>query len=76
MADLPQSYDRAARALGAQPVGDRHGVQGSPWAVVEANMAWFSHAYAADPARVLDVVLRAAGPHEHLRPRDLAFERH
>ncbi|MGA4946871.1 ATP-grasp domain-containing protein [Streptomyces cinereoruber] len=49
---------------------------GHRWAVVEANMAWFSHAYAADPARVLDVVLRAAGPREHMRPRDLAFERH
>lgn len=48
---------------------------GHRWAVVEANMAWFSHAYAADPARVLDVVLRAAGPRECLRPRDLAFER-
>ncbi|MFJ1706278.1 ATP-grasp domain-containing protein [Kitasatospora sp. NPDC088346] len=45
------------------------------WAVVEANMAWFSHAYAADPARVLDVVLRAAGPRERLRPGDLAFVR-
>ncbi len=51
----------------------RHG--GHRWAVVEANMAWFSHAYAADPDRVLDVVLRAAGPREHLRTRDLAFER-
>ncbi|MFJ7280877.1 ATP-grasp domain-containing protein [Kitasatospora sp. NPDC098663] len=49
---------------------------GHRWAVVEANMAWFSHAYAADPARVLDVVLRAAGPREHVQPRDLAFERH
>lgn len=49
---------------------------GHRWAVVEANMAWFSHAYAADPARVLDVVLRAAGPREHVRPRDLAFDRH
>ncbi|WP_331743261.1 ATP-grasp domain-containing protein (plasmid) [Streptomyces sp. NBC_00868] len=49
---------------------------GHRWAVVEANMAWFSHAYAADPARVLDVVLRAAGPREHMRPQDLAFERH
>ncbi|SCL29253.1 ATP-grasp domain-containing protein [Micromonospora inyonensis] len=34
--------------------GDEH------WAVVEANMAWFSTSYAADPNRVLDVVLRAA----------------
>ncbi|MFJ7130980.1 ATP-grasp domain-containing protein [Streptomyces sp. NPDC098101] len=49
---------------------------GHRWAVVEANMAWFSHSYAADPARVLDVVLRAAGPREHVRPRDLPFERH
>nr|WNW36101.1 hypothetical protein RKE32_00260 [Streptomyces sp. Li-HN-5-13] len=48
---------------------------GHRWAVVEANMAWFSHAYAADPARVLDVVLRSAGPREHVRPRDAAFER-
>ncbi|MGW4055655.1 ATP-grasp domain-containing protein [Streptomyces sp. NPDC004779] len=48
---------------------------GHRWAVVEANMAWFSHAYAADPARVLDVVLRAAGPREHVRPRDGAFAR-
>ncbi|MEV7028316.1 ATP-grasp domain-containing protein, partial [Kitasatospora sp. NPDC093558] len=48
---------------------------GHRWAVVEANMAWFSHAYAADPARVLDVVLRAAGPREHVRPQDLPFVR-
>ncbi|MEW1547966.1 ATP-grasp domain-containing protein [Streptomyces tsukubensis] len=48
---------------------------GYRWAVVEANMAWFSHSYAADPARVLDVVLRAAGPRENVRLRDLAFER-
>ncbi|MFJ7956475.1 ATP-grasp domain-containing protein [Streptomyces sp. NPDC096319] len=49
---------------------------GHRWAVVEANMAWFSHAYAADPARVLDVVLRAAGPREAVRPGDLPFVRH
>ncbi|MFE5591337.1 ATP-grasp domain-containing protein [Streptomyces sp. NPDC056549] len=49
---------------------------GHTWAVVEANMAWFSHAYAADPARVLDVVLRAAGPRERVRPGDLPFVRH
>ncbi len=49
---------------------------GHRWAVVEANMAWFSHAYAADPARVLDVVLRAAGPRERVRPGDLPFVRH
>ncbi len=45
------------------------------WAVVEANMAWFSTSYAADPDRVLDVVLRAAGPRDRLAPRDLAFIR-
>ncbi|MFD8206856.1 ATP-grasp domain-containing protein [Streptomyces sp. NPDC059695] len=49
---------------------------GHRWAVVEANMAWFSHAYAADPARVLDVVLRAAGPRERVRTGDLPFVRH
>ncbi|MCU7827041.1 ATP-grasp domain-containing protein [Kitasatospora sp. DSM 101779] len=48
---------------------------GHRWAVVEANMAWFSNAYAADPGRVLDVVLRAAGPRERVRPDDLAFVR-
>ncbi|WP_406211322.1 ATP-grasp domain-containing protein [Kitasatospora sp. NBC_01560] len=43
------------------------------WAVVEANMPWFAHCYAADPARVLDVVLRAAGPVAALRPADRRF---
>ncbi|MGC5322394.1 ATP-grasp domain-containing protein [Micromonospora arida] len=47
--------------------GDEH------WAVVEANMAWFSASYAANPDRVLDVVLRAAGPRDRLTPRDHAF---
>lgn len=45
------------------------------WAVVEANMAWFSTSYAADLDRVLDVVLRAAGPRYRLDPRDQAFTR-
>lgn len=45
------------------------------WAVVEANMAWFSTSYAADPDRVLDVVLRAAGPRDRMSPRDRAFHR-
>ncbi|GAA3207168.1 ATP-grasp domain-containing protein [Dactylosporangium siamense] len=49
--------------------GDEH------WAVVEANMAWFSTSYAADPDRVLDVVLRAAGPRHRLAPHDLAYIR-
>nr|WP_277347328.1 ATP-grasp domain-containing protein [Streptomyces sp. CB01881] len=45
------------------------------WAVVEANLPWFAHCYAADPARVLDVVLRAAGPAAALRPADRRFVR-
>ncbi|MGF1430479.1 ATP-grasp domain-containing protein [Kitasatospora sp. LaBMicrA B282] len=45
------------------------------WAVVEANPAWASGGYAADPERVLDVVLRAAGPAVAARPSDLAFGR-
>ncbi|MFJ7781035.1 ATP-grasp domain-containing protein [Streptomyces yangpuensis] len=48
---------------------------GHQWAVVEPNMAWFSHAYAADPARVLDVVLQAAGPRDRVRPLDQPFVR-
>jgi hypothetical protein len=48
--------------------------QPSPgWAVVEANMAWFSSHYAADPERVLDVVLRAAGPPSAVSARDAGF---
>ncbi|MFD6275247.1 ATP-grasp domain-containing protein [Streptomyces sp. NPDC060209] len=45
------------------------------WAVVEANMAWFSNVYAADPARALDVVLRSAGPGTAVRERDARFRR-
>jgi hypothetical protein len=40
------------------------------WVVVEANMAWFVHCYAADPDRVLEVVLRSAGPLEDVRETD------
>ncbi|MFE6844459.1 ATP-grasp domain-containing protein [Streptomyces sp. NPDC057686] len=40
------------------------------WAVVEANMAWFAHCYAAEPDRALDVVLRAAGPIGAVAARD------
>ncbi|MFG2296257.1 ATP-grasp domain-containing protein [Streptomyces sp. NPDC048603] len=43
------------------------------WAVVEANMAWFSNSYAADPDRVLDVVLRSAGPRARMAERDRRF---
>ncbi|WP_343235500.1 ATP-grasp domain-containing protein [Streptomyces bauhiniae] len=46
---------------------------GTEWAVVEANMAWFSNCYAADPDRALDVVLRSAGPRTALSERDRRF---
>lgn len=45
------------------------------WVVVEANMAWFANCYAADPDRVLDVVLRSAGPLAHVDVLDFAFLR-
>ncbi|MGI8334607.1 ATP-grasp domain-containing protein [Actinomadura scrupuli] len=44
-------------------------------AVVEANEAWFSNCYAADPAGVLDVVLRAALPAAAVPSRDRPFVR-
>lgn len=43
------------------------------WVVVEANMAWFAHCYTADPDRVLDVVLRSAGPLTNIAASDFAF---
>ncbi|QGV82412.1 ATP-grasp domain-containing protein [Streptomyces ficellus] len=54
-------------ATGSGPGGE------GGWAVVEANMAWFSTCYAADPDRALDVVLRSAGPRSRLAGRDRAF---
>jgi len=45
------------------------------WAVVEANMPWFSHSYAARADTVLDVVLRAAGPRGQVSPCDAPFLR-
>ncbi|MFF3317036.1 ATP-grasp domain-containing protein [Streptomyces sp. NPDC003035] len=45
------------------------------WAVVEANMPWFAHSYAAEPDGVLDVVLRAAGPLRDVTERDRRFLR-
>lgn len=48
---------------------------GGGWAVVEANMPWFAHCYAAEPDRVLDVVMRAAGPLARVGERDLPFLR-
>lgn len=43
--------------------------------VVEANMAWFSQVYLSDPARALDVVLRAAGPIGDVAVSDHPFVR-
>ncbi|MFI9049310.1 ATP-grasp domain-containing protein [Streptomyces sp. NPDC053427] len=45
------------------------------WAVVEANMPWFAHSYAADPDGVLGVVLRAAGPYARVLDADRRFLR-
>ncbi|WP_032796275.1 ATP-grasp domain-containing protein, partial [Streptomyces sp. HCCB10043] len=45
------------------------------WAVIEANAAWASGCYEADPDRALDTVLRAAGPVTDLLPHDRAFVR-
>lgn len=50
-------------------------VGGRGWAVVEANAAWASGLYAADPDRALDVVLRAAGPVAAVAGRDRPFVR-
>ena len=44
-------------------------------AVVEANMAWFAQPYRSDPDRVLDVVLRAAGPVDEVSEADRRFTR-
>ena len=44
-------------------------------AVVEANMAWFAQPYRSDPDRVLDVVLRAAGPVGEVADADRRYER-
>ncbi|MGY1499111.1 ATP-grasp domain-containing protein [Streptomyces sp. QTS52] len=52
---------------------DRGGCE--QWAVVEANMPWFSHSYAARVESVLDVVLRAAGPRRLVGRRDEGFLR-
>ncbi|MFY1620298.1 ATP-grasp domain-containing protein [Micromonospora sp. WMMD736] len=45
------------------------------WAVIEANAAWASGAYSAEPELVLDVVLRAASPTASLTARDRRFIR-
>ncbi len=44
-------------------------------AIVEANMAWFAQPYWSETSRVLDVVLRSAGPWERVQAADRAFVR-
>ncbi|MFF7991377.1 ATP-grasp domain-containing protein [Kitasatospora xanthocidica] len=63
-----------AVALDVGPIADPYDPV-EHWAVVEANLPWFAHSYTADPERVLDVVLRAAGPAAELAPADRRFVR-
>ncbi|MFE3830688.1 ATP-grasp domain-containing protein [Streptomyces sp. NPDC059092] len=51
------------------------GTADGDWSVIEANAAWASGVYTADPQRALDVVLQAAGPAEAVTPRDHRFLR-
>ncbi|MFD8702066.1 ATP-grasp domain-containing protein [Kitasatospora sp. NPDC059648] len=64
----------SAVALDVGPIADPYDPV-EHWAVVEANLPWFAHCYAADPDRVLDVVLRAAGPAAQLGGPDRRFVR-
>ncbi|MFF4952741.1 ATP-grasp domain-containing protein [Streptomyces chattanoogensis] len=70
----------AARLTGHAPLPSASAVDvglldDGQWAVVEANMPWFAHSYAADPDGVLDVVLRAAGPYGRVRDDDRRYLR-
>lgn len=51
------------------------GTIGGRWAVIEANAAWASGIYIADPDAVLDVCLRAARPKDDVPARDQPFIR-
>ncbi|MBO0654159.1 ATP-grasp domain-containing protein [Streptomyces triculaminicus] len=51
------------------------GVVDGRWAVIEANAAWASGLYTADPEHALDVILRAAGPAGAVVSRDRRFVR-
>lgn len=68
--------DACAAALPSAVVLDIGVLATGEWAVVEANMAWFSSCYAADPDRALDVVVRASGPADRVTARDLPFLQH
>ncbi|MFC7243900.1 ATP-grasp domain-containing protein [Catellatospora aurea] len=52
------------------------GAGGPEWAVIEANAAWASGHYAADPDGALDVVLAASRPVAGIAPEDRRFLRH
>lgn len=56
-------------------IADADGTGKTAPAVIEANAAWASGHYAADPERVLDVVLRAAGPLAEAGEHDRRFLR-
>lgn len=51
------------------------GLVDGAWAVIEANAAWASGCYTADPGVVLDVILRAAGPTNAVTDHDRRFLR-
>ncbi|MFD4033991.1 ATP-grasp domain-containing protein [Streptomyces sp. NPDC058637] len=65
----------AGHTLPSAIVVDAGPTEAGQWAVVEANAAWAAGAYASDPDRALDVVLRAAGPAAQLAERDRPFVR-
>ncbi|WP_063834995.1 ATP-grasp domain-containing protein [Streptomyces sp. NRRL F-4474] len=65
--------DATAAGLPSAVCLDIGRLAGGDWAVVEANMAWFAHCYAAEPDRVLDTVLRAAGPIAAVADRDRPY---
>lgn len=73
-AALPSAVTLDVGFLGGADGGSGNG-SGSEPVVVEANMAWFSNCYAADPERVLDTVLRAADPLGRVADSDLAHLR-
>ncbi|MFG2911988.1 hypothetical protein ACGF0D_03695 [Kitasatospora sp. NPDC048298] len=64
----------SAAVLDVGPIADPYD-PADHWAVVEANLPWLAHCYAADPERVLDVVLRAARPAAELDAADRRFVR-
>ena len=64
-----------ARTLPSAIVVDIGTVADDGWAVIEANAAWASGRYTADPDAALDVVLRTAAPIDRLSSRDQPFVR-